>query len=362
MFARLLVASWFSLAVSANSANPIDWAAAFIGEVSLPTGLRYGDTEVGGLSAIDFDPADGSYVALSDDRSQFADARTYRLTIDLADGRLQTGDVRFVGVTTLRDADGTPFARDSVDPEGLRLLPGGGFAWASEGHVDSGIGPAVFQSGADGVVTRRFVVPAYHAPVNGSGARHNLAFESLALSADGRELFAALENALVQDGPAADFDRGSPVRVLRIDLRSGEPIAEYVYPVGSVPRAGDGVPRRLTNGLVELLAQENGCFIAVERSFVSGAGSSARLYRTCIGAATDVLGRTRLDPADAVTMQKSLLFDLADLGIRIDNIEGATFGPVLADGRHTLVLVADNNFNPRQATQFLVFALPAHLR
>ena len=33
-----------------------------------------------------------------------------------------------------------------------------------------------------------------------------------------------------------------------------------------------------------------------------------------------------------------------------------TFGPNLADGRRSLVLVSDNNFAPAQFTQFLLFA------
>jgi hypothetical protein len=369
MFARFLLASW--LAVMAPVA-PADWASAFIGAVSLPTGLRHGDTEVGGLSAIDFDPSDGSYLALSDDRSQFADARFYRLRIDLEDGRLEPGDVRFVDVTTLSDEGGRPFGRDTVDPEGLRLLPDGGFVWSSEGHAESGIGPAVLQSDAGGRVSRRFDLPDYYAPRNGQGIRHNLAFESLALSADGKSVYVAVENALAQDGPVADFEQGSPVRVLRLDLGAGRPTAEYVYLVGRVPGDGAGSPRRFRNSLVELLALDEDCFIALERSFVAGVGAGARLYRTCIGDATDVLGTSALNGASSqsdpaapvagvaglVTMSKSLLFDLAELGIPLENLEGITFGPTLADGRRSLVLVSDNNFNPRRVTQFLAFALP----
>lgn len=44
-----------------------------------------------------------------------------------------------------------------------------------------------------------------------------------------------------------------------------------------------------------------------------------------------------------------------DLGIYIDNVEGVTFGPVLPNGHKTLLFVADNNFNPLEKTQFLLF-------
>ena len=44
-----------------------------------------------------------------------------------------------------------------------------------------------------------------------------------------------------------------------------------------------------------------------------------------------------------------------DLGIYIDNIEGVTFGPTLPNGHQTLLFVADNNFNPLEQSQLLLF-------
>jgi hypothetical protein len=55
-------------------------------------------------------------------------------------------------------------------------------------------------------------------------------------------------------------------------------------------------------------------------------------------------------------VEKTLLLNLDSLGIPLDNVEGMTFGPNLADGRRSLVLVSDNNFAPAQFTQFLLFA------
>ncbi|CEM06716.1 unnamed protein product [Vitrella brassicaformis CCMP3155] len=50
--------------------------------------------------------------------------------------------------------------------------------------------------------------------------------------------------------------------------------------------------------------------------------------------------------------------DLADKhGVELDNYEGMALGPVLPDGRRTLVLVNDDNFNPKQiGTQFIALA------
>ena len=55
--------------------------------------------------------------------------------------------------------------------------------------------------------------------------------------------------------------------------------------------------------------------------------------------------------------QKRLLLDLETLKIPLDNIEGLTFGPELADGSRGLILVSDNNFSPLQETQILGFQI-----
>ena len=57
-------------------------------------------------------------------------------------------------------------------------------------------------------------------------------------------------------------------------------------------------------------------------------------------------------------MKKHLIFDFASLKLpHLDNIEGMTWGPTLANGKRTLVFVSDDNFSPMQTTQFLAFEL-----
>ncbi|MDB9496553.1 esterase-like activity of phytase family protein, partial [Spirulina subsalsa CS-330] len=56
-------------------------------------------------------------------------------------------------------------------------------------------------------------------------------------------------------------------------------------------------------------------------------------------------------------LKKRLLLDLSTLPIPLDNLEGMTLGPRLADGSSLLVLVSDNNFSAEQVTQFLFFRL-----
>jgi hypothetical protein len=64
------------------------------------------------------------------------------------------------------------------------------------------------------------------------------------------------------------------------------------------------------------------------------------------------------------TVEKELIADLEEFSPqmsanfqKLDNIEGICFGPKLANGHDTMVLVSDNNFKKSQRTQFLAFEI-----
>ena len=81
------------------------------------------------------------FYTLSDGQSQINPARFYTLGIDLSDGRLDNGDVPFLGVTTLVAPDGNPYAPASLDPEGLTLTKSDELFVTSEGIAARGILP-----------------------------------------------------------------------------------------------------------------------------------------------------------------------------------------------------------------------------
>ena len=51
------------------------------------------------------------------------------------------------------------------------------------------------------------------------------------------------------------------------------------------------------------------------------------------------------------------MFDLKDLEIELDNLEGMTVGPRLPDGSQSLLLISDDNFNDKQISQLFLFRL-----
>ncbi|MFC2037527.1 esterase-like activity of phytase family protein, partial [Chloroflexota bacterium] len=192
------------------------------------------------------------------------------------------------------------------------------------------------------------------------GIRDNLAFESLTASPDRRYLYTAVENALVQDGPKSSLTEESPSRVLQYKMSPGRPQAEFVYVTSRIPKEPLPPGDWADNGLVELVALDNvGTFLALERSYAEEVGNTIVLFETSTRGATDVSGFDAL-PGTFTAMSKEELVDLDEFngeGLDPDNVEGMTFGPKLADGRQTLILVSDNNFNPYQETQFIALAL-----
>jgi hypothetical protein len=315
----------------------------FRGQAIVPTGTTFQSTTVGGLSSIAYDARRGVYYILSDDQ---VGARFYTAALDVADGRLTDGDVHFQGVTTLLAPNGQPYPPQGLDPEGLALTRDRELILTSEGIPATGINPFVRRYTLGGAFLGDLPVPQDFLVAPNHGVRPNLGFEAANLTRSGRFFFTATENALFQDGPAATIANGSPSRILRYDMRTGRPDRQWVYETDPVAEPPVPATAFSVNGVDELLPLNREFLIAMERSFSVGApdtGNTIKLYEVKLGSR----GTTR----------KTLLLNLDDLGIPLDNVEGITYGPRLRDGRRSLVLVSDNNFAATQFTQFLLFAI-----
>ncbi len=339
----------------------------FVADAVVPTGQMFAGTEIGGLSSITYDPARGGYEVLSDDqgnRPTGDPVRTYTVKVDLADALSGDAEVEFVAMTELLDLGGEPYAPGGLDPEGFTVGREGSFFMSSEGNSfgDPIIDPFIRRYNRNGRVTATLPIPEHYLP-NGvdQGVRFNLAFESLNPTPNGRMLVTAAEGALFQDGPASTYFNPSLARILVYDLQKRAPVAEYAYEVGpwAEPSTIFGV-----NGIVEVLPIDDaGTMLVMERSFSvggilgEGTGNSVVIKEISTVGATDVLDVPALAGVTVDPVSQRQVFSFDALGIPIDNLEGMTFGPILPDGRQSLVIVSDNNFNAGQFTQFIVLAL-----
>lgn len=95
------------------------------------------------------------------------------------------------------------------------------------------------------------------------------------------------------------------------------------------------------NGAIEILALSTTRFLVLERSFSIGViGNQVRLYEIDISKATNVLTAANLQGATAVTDRLVLNFETLKTQLGgIANLEGITFGPRLANGKCSLVVL-----------------------
>jgi 3-phytase len=358
LVSALVVAATPAGAVSLRAHQP---SLQFLGQAIVPTGTTFAGTTIGGLSSITYDADRSVYYVLSDDQSQINPARFYTVSVHVGPG-FDASDVHFDAVTTLQQPGGGPYPTGGLDPEGLALTKDRELILTSEGNTNTLLAPFVRRYDLVGDYLADLPVPGYYLPTadHSSGIRFNLAFESAGVSPNGRFVFTATENALFQDGPAATVANGSPSRILRYNLQTRSLDREYLYETDPIFEPPAPPTQFAVNGIVELLPFNNEHMLSMERSFSVGApgtGNEIKLYSVALPGATNVLGEPSLAGLDVRPAQKTLLFDLGSLGIPLDNVEGMTLGPKLPDGRHSLVLVSDNNFAATQFTQFLLFAL-----
>ncbi len=353
MLSRILAAGLLVVAGCAPASASA--SLAYLGQHRIAPGAQLDGTLIGGLSGISYDPGTDLYYIVSDDRSATSPARFYTARITLSDNGID--DVEFVGTQPWLDRDAQPFAPLNIDvlppvvppdPEAIAFDPGRQrLYWSSEGErrVDGPgapilLDPWVRTAGLDGGFLGEFALPnGLQMTADQHGARRNSALEGLTLTPDGRYLWAAMEGPGYDDGPPPDEQHGARTRVIRFDAESGAVDGQYTYPLDPVSAGAGG-----DNGLSDLVALDDGTFLVIERGY--GTHVAVRIYRAEL-----VEGSTE--------MRKTLLADLTTTpGLTpLDNIEGITLGPKLADGRQSVIAVNDDNFSPTQVTQFLLFAL-----
>jgi hypothetical protein len=327
------------------------------------TGPRFGG--ISGLAATS-DPS--VLVAISDDHET---TRVYRLRMSGVGADFRVDALEFI---PLQAPPGGPA---ELDPEGIALAPGGNMIIVAEGvgNVEPRIPPSVNEYGPRGAFVRSLVVRDRFVPnrtgPQTKGVRPNLGFEAAAVTKSGR-LIVGTESTLVQDGELTSFAKGAPSRILEYVSRGGEyrPAREFVYMVEPIRRPAFETGLAV-NGLVDLLPVDDEVFLALERSFVAETGNTGlnmnhiQVFLIDLRGAADVSAVDSLkDAGSFAPVKKVPLFDLStvsglspDLAPSLDNFEALAFGPKLADGRRTLILASDDNFNVSQRTWFLLFAV-----
>ena len=243
----------------------------------------------------------------------------------------------------------------AMDPESIRR-------WGDQWLISDEYGPhlAIFDSA--GKFVDQWLLPAdrlcHHRAEHGigkndpAGCVNNRGLEGLAVTPEG--VWSAYQSTLMQDG---DFDgkwyRGLLTRWMLCD-NHGKRIKEIAYPMEN-----DRV------GISEILTYDHHRFLVIERDGKQGNKTRCkRIYLTDISPAEDVSDCITLrDRKDLVTAQKTLWMDLTDPRWGLGEIgtaekpEGMTWGPNLPDGRSTLWICWDNDFEANQTSNLACFAV-----
>jgi len=342
----------------------------FIDEYVIPFNQSFRNTSIGGLSGVDYDDQKDSYYVLSDDRSDVNPARFYTTKIRLSQKGIDT--VLFSDVHFLLNDKGEKYASFkqhpelAVDPEDIRYnRKTGQITWSSEGEriitekENIITSPSILFARINGDFISTLPLPSNLVPrPTESGPRRNGTLEGISYTNDFKTLFAALEEPLYEDGPRADNVKSSSwSRIYQLDLKSNKTVAQYAYLLESVAYPAEPASAFKVNGISEILALNNKLLLTVERSFSVGRQPcTIKIFLADLSQADNIAEVHSLkDSPPAHPAKKSLLLNMDDLGIYIDNVEGATFGPKLPNGHQTLIFVTDNNFQQKQKTQVLLF-------
>lgn len=340
-----------------------------LGQVVIPYNKPVKGTPIGGLSGLTYDDEEDLFYVISDDRSQHAGARfyTFRLEMDENDS-LRSDAIRWKDRIFLKTAEGKLYGKGTIDPEGITLGADGLIYISTEGDPRINIPPFINGYDRRGYLRRELTIPPAYWSKNKMkeswGVRINRGFEGLATSPDGQKLYTAIENALEQDGPAADSSTGSPLRLIEYNLSSGQVAHGFWYNTDPVFQLSGNRTGVAVNGLTDLLIlDQKGHILTIERNFVPGQGVRIQLYQVDLKGATDIKGIPNLQKATQSLhpVKKWFVADLADYNIMIDNFEGMTLGPELSGGGKLLLMVSDNNFSPAQQTIFTAFRIDSGL-
>ncbi len=355
---------------SVKTASTTISSLKFLDEYDLPYNLQYKNTTVGGLSSIDYDVKNDQYYLICDDRSEINPSRFYTAKISL--NKNEINSVKMVAVTTLLQENGQPYpdlkkhTRQTIDPEALRFnTKTKQLVWSSEGEriVKQGdtvlIDPSINTVFTDGKYSSTLPLPdilKMHATEN--GPRRNGVLEGLAFADDYKTLYVNLEEPRYEDGPRADLtDENALIRIFKFDWQTKQNIAQFAYKLEPIAYPAKPADAFMVNGVPDILSVNQNQLLVTERSFSTGrAGCVIKVFLADLSNADNVIANPSLiktPPQHLIA--KKLLLNMDSLGIYIDNVEGATFGPTLANGHKSILFVADNNFDKTEKMQFFLF-------
>lgn len=338
--------------------NNDDISIRFLDEYVIDRNLKFENTEVGGLSGIDFD--NGSYYLICD---QSSDPRIYKTRIDIQEMSIDTIIIQELIKINRPDE----FSKTVLDLEGIRYdAEKNEVVVTSEGSIESQKDPGIFRISKNGDIKSSFRIPEYFTSEGEQRPRNNGVFEGLAESFDKKAYWVATELPLEKDGAKPKlYPTRSHIRITKFDKNTGEALKQFVYKLDGISKLP--INYFAVNGVTEILEYAPEKFLVLERAYSAGYGphgNTIKIFQVDANNATNTLDYESLRKVDYRKAEKKLVFNFKSVKERltdeiIDNLEGMCFGPELSNGKQSLIVVSDNNFNSygEQLNQFILLEI-----
>lgn len=312
-----------------------------LGLATFPPKKTIDGAKVGGLSALAFDG--GKLWMLSDDRGKFAPPRVFTgaLTVE------PKIEWTIAESHELKNIPDVKKLTRTLDPEGFVRLPSGEWLVTSEADTDRKPRESnrLMKFTSDGKYVADFDFPSEIQPEKTGrqtkGTMNNFGPEGLSICPDG-SLWTAIERPLVQA-------KDSAVRFDRWEQKDGVFTAKDVR--FYEPERPVSSENELLRGVSDILCLPDGKLLVLERSATitaKGLGFGGGIF-------------TADCAKDKCVKSEVLHFgrDLAKLRDHkpVANFEGLAFGPVLKDGRKTVLMISDDNFSGSSGSELVVMTL-----
>jgi hypothetical protein len=301
----------------------------------------------------------------------FNDSRFYTAKIRLFENKVEGID--FQSVSTLKNETGKVYGNwnttptTSSDPEDIRFNPKTNtLVWSSEGARVITAEKEVLQNPSlnfmdlKGDFLGNITLPEnLKMQKLEKGPRNNGTLEGITFDKKFKNIYANIEEPLFEDGDQANTSKGGLIRLYQFDAKTKKNTAQYGYQLEPIALEPNPKGSFAVNGVSAIQYYgKNQLLLVVERSYSTGTQAcTVKVFLCDLKKATNVKNYASLQNQKLELASKKLVLNMDDLGIFIDNIEGLTFGPKLANGNPSIIFVSDNNFSDKQKTQVFVFEL-----
>jgi 3-phytase len=335
-------------------------------QTSLASKLSFKGEAVGGLSGMFWDGT--KLTVVSDDRGKLAPPRFYELDFKITEGHPKMAEMKVMKVQHFKDTPKdwildletiVPLRSGASGADGELLVSTEG----SNNHKPRAM-PHLFVTSSTGVYKSEISLPDKYLPevigLQKKGIENNRGFEGVSLSPNGENLFIMNEYPILAD--QGGDDAGLWLRLVKFgkDKASFKVHSEFPYLVTISRKNTAGL--EVFRGVSELLSVDDSKLMVLERGArltKAGITYTGGLYLVDTTGAVDVSGVKNLSDGKSVALKKENLVDFEEIlkNQKVENFEGLTWGPALADGRKTLLVISDNNFAAKEKTTLLVFAV-----